>query len=60
VLQLGSTIDAGTAAELERRGHAAVFTEKPLSGCQAILIDRERGLLIGGSDPRKDGLASGY
>ena len=49
-----------TAAELEQRGHAAVFTEKPLGGCQVILIDRERGALIGGSDPRKDGLASGY
>jgi len=22
-----------TAAELEQRGHAAVFTEKPLGGC---------------------------
>jgi gamma-glutamyltranspeptidase / glutathione hydrolase len=60
VLQLEPTIDPATAAELERRGHAVVFTEKPLGGCQAILIDRERGALIGGSDPRKDGLASGY
>ena len=55
-----TTIDPATAAELERRGHAVVFTEKPLGGCQAILIDRERGALVGGSDPRKDGLASGY
>jgi gamma-glutamyltranspeptidase / glutathione hydrolase len=60
VLQLEPTIDPATAAELERRGHAVVFTEKPLGGCQAILIDRERGALVGGSDPRKDGLASGY
>jgi gamma-glutamyltranspeptidase/glutathione hydrolase len=60
VLQLEPTIDTATAAELERRGHAVVFTEKPLGGCQAILIDRERGVLIGGSDPRKDGCASGY
>jgi gamma-glutamyltranspeptidase/glutathione hydrolase len=60
VLQLEPTISAATAAELERRGHAVVFTEKPLGGCQAILIDRERGVLTGGSDPRKDGLAMGY
>jgi gamma-glutamyltranspeptidase/glutathione hydrolase len=60
VLQLEPTIDTVTAAELERRGHAVVFTEKPLGGCQAILIDRERGVLTGGSDPRKDGVAMGY
>jgi gamma-glutamyltranspeptidase / glutathione hydrolase len=60
VLQLEPTIDTGTAAELERRGHAVVFTEKPLGGCQSILIDCERGVLIGGSDPRKDGMAMGY
>ena len=59
-LQLEPTVDTVTAAELERRGHAVVFTEKPLGGCQAILIDSERGVLIGGSDPRKDGLAMGY
>jgi gamma-glutamyltranspeptidase / glutathione hydrolase len=59
-LQLEPTVDTVTAAELERRGHAVVFTEKPLGGCQAILIDRERGVLIGGSDPRKDGIAMGY
>jgi gamma-glutamyltranspeptidase/glutathione hydrolase len=60
VLQLEPTIDTATAAELEQRGHTVAFTEKPLGGCQAIMIDRERGVLIGGSDPRKDGLASGY
>jgi gamma-glutamyltranspeptidase / glutathione hydrolase len=47
-------------ADLARRGHAIDIRKVPLGGCQAIWMDRERGALIGGSDPRKDGLALGY
>jgi gamma-glutamyltranspeptidase / glutathione hydrolase len=60
LLQLEPTIGTSTAGELERRGHKVLFTEKPLGGCQAIRIDSDRGLLIGASDPRKDGIALGY
>jgi gamma-glutamyltranspeptidase/glutathione hydrolase len=53
-------IPAGINAQLAALGHAVDLVEKPHGGGQAIWIDRARGCLIGGSDPRKDGLALGY
>lgn len=52
--------DAGLAAALEALGHNVAVPETPLGGAQAILVDRARGILIGASDPRKDGCALGY
>lgn len=47
-------------ADLEARGHHTAWAADPIGGCQAIFIDHARGVLIGGSDHRKDGLALGY
>ncbi len=45
---------------LSRMGHGVDIVDKPHGGGQAIYIDHDRGVLVGGSDPRKDGLALGY
>ena len=47
-------------AELDHRGHTLVTPKTAIGGAQAILIDHESGVLVGGSDPRKDGCALGY
>jgi gamma-glutamyltranspeptidase/glutathione hydrolase len=45
---------------LKSRGHDVMARPLPLGGGQAVRIDWERGILIGGSDARKDGCALGY
>ena len=60
VLEIESGIDDAVARELEALGHQVKQAGRPLGGGQAIWIDRERGVLTGGSDPRKDGCALGY
>jgi gamma-glutamyltranspeptidase / glutathione hydrolase len=59
-LQAEPTNPEPIVADLARRGHEIDIRRIPLGGCQAIWIDHQRGVLIGGSEPRKDGLALGY
>ncbi len=59
-IQVERGIPAGARDGLARRGHAIEEAAKPHGGGQAIWIDRARGCMVAGSDPRKDGLALGY
>jgi gamma-glutamyltranspeptidase/glutathione hydrolase len=53
---LGPRVREGLTA----RGHAIVQASGGFGGYQGILIDPQSGVLMGGSDPRKDGAALGW
>jgi gamma-glutamyltranspeptidase/glutathione hydrolase len=59
-LMLERGYDEAVIAPLEAKGHAVRRRPDPLGGAQAIVIDHARGVLIGASDPRKDGCALGW
>ncbi|MGE3067191.1 MAG: gamma-glutamyltransferase [Hyphomicrobiaceae bacterium] len=59
-LSLEESVPAGTESGLRALGHSTVRRPDPWGGAQAILIDRGKGILVGASDPRKDGMAIGY
>ncbi|HUE88648.1 MAG TPA: gamma-glutamyltransferase [Vicinamibacterales bacterium] len=59
-LQLESGIAEDVRKALEARGHQTRDGRGSMGGFQGILIDPRTGVLMGGSDPRKDGLAIGW
>jgi gamma-glutamyltranspeptidase/glutathione hydrolase len=54
-----SAVPQAVRSALARMGHEVGERADPWGGAQAIEIDRTTGILIGGSDPRKDGCALG-
>jgi gamma-glutamyltranspeptidase/glutathione hydrolase len=59
-LALESGIGPDVRKLLEARGHTIRDGRGSMGGFQGILIDPRTGVLMGGSDPRKDGLAIGW
>lgn len=59
-VEIEKTFPPAAVAGLLARGHKLRYAPEPLGGGQAILIDYERGVMSGGSDPRKDGCALGF
>ncbi|WP_349295815.1 gamma-glutamyltransferase family protein (plasmid) [Thioclava sp. 'Guangxiensis'] len=59
-IELEEGISAEADTFLQSLGHMTARIGVPHGGGQAIRIDHDRGILIGGSDPRKDGCALGY
>ena len=59
-LYVESAIGDDVRRELSARGHNPMDGRGAMGGFQGILIDPSNGVLMGGSDPRKDGLAIGW
>jgi gamma-glutamyltranspeptidase/glutathione hydrolase len=59
-LALESAIAPEARFGLDSRGHRLINSIGAFGGFQGILIHPSSGVLMGGSDPRKDGLAIGY
>jgi gamma-glutamyltranspeptidase/glutathione hydrolase len=59
-LALESGIGAEVRKALEARGHVILDGRGQTGGYQAIVIDPKTGVLLGGSDLRKDGSAIGW
>jgi gamma-glutamyltranspeptidase / glutathione hydrolase len=59
-LQVERGIPKEVVEQLARMGHEPELVERPHGGGQAIWINHEKGYLLAGSEPRKDGLALGY
>ena len=60
IYKLEKSVPAEVMEGLKKIGHESQYIDDTHGGGQAISIDRKKGNLIGGSDPRKDGYAKGY
>lgn len=59
-VEVETGVPADAIEKLSAMGHRIASAAAPIGGSQAVAIDWQTGVLIGGSDPRKDGCAIGY
>ena len=59
-VMIESAISPEARFGLDERGHRLISSIGSFGGFQGILIDPATGVMMGGSDPRKDGLAIGW
>jgi gamma-glutamyltranspeptidase/glutathione hydrolase len=59
-LQVESAVSPAVRAALEQRGHKVIESIGAFGGYQGIMFEPRTGVLLGGSDVRKDGLAIGF
>ena len=59
-LMIESAISPEARFGLDARGHRLTSAVGSFGGFQGILFDHRSGVMMGGSDPRKDGLAIGW
>ncbi len=59
-LKVEKSLNPNVVEKLINVGHKVLTVDNAIGGGQCIKIDRANGVLIGGSDPRKDGMAIGY
>ncbi len=60
ILKIEKSLDNKIIKDLKKIGYNTEIVPDAIGGGQCIKIDRQNGVLIGGSDPRKDGMAIGY
>ena len=60
ILKVEKSLNETVINKLIGVGHNVSMADNAIGGGQCIKIDRDNGVLIGGSDPRKDGCAIGY
>ncbi len=59
-LKVEKSLDELIIKKLKKIGHKISIVEDAIGGGQCIQIDRDKGIFIGGSDSRKDGMAIGF